>query len=114
MSRIGRKPIDVPNGVTITQADGNTLSIKGPRGTLTQAFHPDMIISREDGSLSVQRPDDEGFHRSLHGLTRTLVNNMVVGVTTGYAKTLEINGVGYRAAKDGQAVVLTLGFSHPV
>lgn len=114
MSRIGRKPVEVPSGVTIDHGENNSLTVKGPRGTLTSEFHPEILIVREDGNILVQRPDDNGFHRSLHGLTRSLISNMVEGVTKGYQKTLEINGVGYRAAKDGAAVVLTVGFSHPV
>ena len=101
MSRIGRSPIAVPAGVTVTVEAGNQVTVKGPKGTLTQTFHPDMTIEVNDGVVHVTRPDDEKTHRALHGLTRSLLHNMVVGVTEGYSKTLEINGVGYRAAKQG-------------
>lgn len=114
MSRIGRMPIAIPAGVTITIGDGNQVSVKGPKGELTRAIHKDMILELEDNTLVVKRPSDEKEHRSLHGLTRTLLSNMVVGVTQGFTKTLEIVGVGYRAAKVGNKVALTLGFSHPL
>ncbi|HUS14953.1 MAG TPA: 50S ribosomal protein L6 [Chloroflexia bacterium] len=114
MSRIGRKPIDVPKGVDIKFGENNEITVKGPKGTLSSTFHPEINIVQQDGTIEVQRTSDDGFHRSLHGLTRTLLNNMVVGVTTGYTKTLEISGVGYRVAKEGSDVVLALGFSHPV
>jgi large subunit ribosomal protein L6 len=114
MSRIGRMPIPVPAGVDVRLDENNAVTVKGPRGTLTSTFHPDLTISREDGTLQVTRSSEDGFHRSLHGLTRSLLNNMVVGVTTGYTKTLEISGVGYRVTKDGNDIVLALGFSHPV
>ena len=114
MSRIGLKPISVPAGVTVTVADGNTVTVKGPKGTLTQKFHDGLTVSVEDGSISVSRPDDEKESKALHGLTRTLVHNMVEGVTNGYSKTLIIEGVGYRAAKQGKNVVLNLGYSHQV
>ena len=114
MSRIGRSPIAVPAGVTVTVEAGNQVTVKGPKGTLTQTFHPDMTIEVNDGVVHVTRPDDEKTHRALHGLTRSLLHNMVVGVTEGYSKTLEINGVGYRAAKQGKKLVLSLGYSHPV
>lgn len=113
MSRIGRAPIEIPAGVTVKMED-NTVIVKGPKGELTRAFHKDMIIEIEGNVLTVKRPSDVKEHRSLHGLTRTLINNMVIGVTTGFTKTLEINGVGYRAAKAGNNVNLSLGFSHPV
>lgn len=113
MSRIGRKPIPVPAGVEV-KIEGNEVTVKGPRGQLTQKFHPDMRIVHEDGNLLVQRPDDERFHRALHGLTRTLLANMVTGVTTGFRKNMELVGVGYRAAKTGNAMTLSLGYSHPV
>ena len=113
MSRIGRAPIEIPAGVTVKMED-NTVTVKGPKGELTRAFHKDMIIEIEGNVLTVKRPSDVKEHRSLHGLTRTLINNMVIGVTTGFTKTLEINGVGYRAAKAGNNVNLSLGFSHPV
>jgi len=113
MSRIGRAPIAVPAGVTITQ-NGNVVTVKGPKGELTREFVADMTIEVADNTITVKRPTDNKEHRALHGLTRTLLNNMVVGVTTGYSKTLEINGVGYRAAKQGNNINLSLGFSHPV
>ncbi|MFN8676207.1 MAG: 50S ribosomal protein L6 [Thermomicrobiales bacterium] len=114
MSRIGNRPIAVPNGVEIEIADGNAVTVTGPKGTLTQALSPNMSLTRENGTLLVQRPDNERENRSLHGLTRTLLNNMVVGVTDGYKRDLEIQGVGYRAALDGKILVLSVGFSHPV
>ena len=113
MSRIGRMPITVPQGVTIT-IDGNLVSVKGPKGELSREIHPDMILELDGGVLNVKRPTEEKNHRALHGLSRTLINNMVVGVTQGFTKTLEIAGVGYRAAKSGTKLNLTLGFSHPV
>lgn len=114
MSRIGRKPITVPSGVELTLGTGNAITVKGPKGTLSYAFHPGLMISREDGTINVERPNDERLYRSLHGLSRTLLNNMVVGVTEGFTKALDISGVGYRAAMDGKTLVLTVGFSHPV
>jgi large subunit ribosomal protein L6 len=114
MSRIGKAPIPVPKGVEITLGENNQVTVKGPKGTLTQNLHPDMVITQEDGNILVRRNSDDGLHRSLHGLTRSLVNNMVQGVTTGYTKTLEISGVGYRVAKEGTDIVMALGFSHPV
>ena len=113
MSRIGRLPIPVPSGVDVT-IDGRQVTVKGPKGTLSRALHPDMTISREDGTLVVTRPTEQKTHKQLHGLTRTLVNNMVVGVTDGYRKGLEITGVGYRAAKVGEKLQLNLGYSHPI
>lgn len=113
MSRIGRAPIAVPEKVTITQ-NGNIVTVKGPKGELTREFATDMIIEVADNTITVKRPTDNKEHRALHGLTRTLLNNMVVGVTEGFSKTLEINGVGYRAAKQGSNINLSLGFSHPV
>jgi large subunit ribosomal protein L6 len=113
MSRIGRKPIVVPSGVQLS-VDGNTVRVKGPKGELTQEIHPDMKIVQEDDLIKVERPSDEKFHKSLHGLTRSLVSNMIEGVTTGFSKALDINGVGYRAAKQGAKLVLTIGYSHPV
>lgn len=113
MSRIGRAPIEIPAGVTVSMEE-NTVTVKGPKGELTRTFHKDMMIEIEGNVLTVKRPSDVKEHRSLHGLTRTLLNNMVIGVTTGFTKTLEINGVGYRAAKAGNNVNLSLGFSHPV
>lgn len=114
MSRIGRAPITVPAGVTITIAEDNTVTVKGPKGELTRTLNKDMMIEMEENVLTVKRPSDNKEHRSLHGLTRTLVSNMVTGVTEGFKKTLEINGVGYRAAQAGKNVNLSLGFSHPV
>ena len=113
MSRIGRMPIPLPSGVEVTQ-QGSTLTVKGPLGTLERTLHPEMLIERGEGELRVVRPSDEPRHRALHGLTRTLVNNMVVGVTTGFTKPLEISGVGYRAQLQGTKLVLALGYSHPV
>ena len=113
MSRIGRLPITVPSGVDVT-IDGRNLTVKGPKGTLSRALHPDMTVSREDGTLVVTRPTEQKTHKQLHGLTRTLVNNMVVGVTDGYRKGLEITGVGYRAALNGKKLTLNLGYSHPI
>ncbi|PYG85666.1 large subunit ribosomal protein L6 [Ruminiclostridium sufflavum DSM 19573] len=114
MSRIGKLPIAVPKGVDIKLDGDNVLTVKGAKGTLVKAFHKDMIIKVEGEQILVQRPSDIKMHKALHGLTRTLVNNMVEGVTNGYAKNLEINGVGYRAQKQGKKLVLTLGYSHPV
>ncbi|MFL5640929.1 MAG: 50S ribosomal protein L6 [Chloroflexota bacterium] len=113
MSRIGRLPITVPSGVDVT-IDGRNLTVKGPKGSLSRALHPDMTVSREDGTLVVTRPTEQKMHKQLHGLTRTLVNNMVVGVTDGYRKGLEITGVGYRAALNGKKLTLNLGYSHPI
>jgi large subunit ribosomal protein L6 len=113
MSRIGRLPITVPAGVDVT-LDGRTITVKGPKGTLTRDLHPDMLVRREDGTLLVERPSDQKVHKQLHGLTRTLVANMVEGVSSGYRKGLEITGVGYRAALVGQKLQLSLGYSHPV
>lgn len=113
MSRIGRKPIVLPQGVQI-EVNGNTVRIKGPKGELNHEIHPEMKIIVEDKLVKVERPSDEKKHRSLHGLTRTLVYNMVEGVTNGFSKALDINGVGYRAAKQGQNLLLTIGYSHPV
>ena len=113
MSRIGRMPIPLPDGVEVAQ-EGSHLRVKGPLGTLERTIHPEMKLEREDGTLRVVRPTDEPRHRALHGLTRTLVNNMVTGVATGFTKNLEINGVGYRAQLQGTKLVLALGYSHPV
>jgi large subunit ribosomal protein L6 len=113
MSRIGRLPIAVPAGVDVT-IDGRTVTVSGPKGTLSRDLHPDMTVGREDDALVVTRPTEQKTHKQLHGLTRTLVNNMVVGVTTGYRKGLEITGVGYRAALVGRKLQLNLGYSHPV
>ena len=113
MSRIGRRRISGPSGVDI-KSDGQKVTVKGPKGTLSRALHPDMTISREDGTIVVTRPTEQKTHKQLHGLTRTLVNNMVVGVTDGYRKGLEITGVGYRAALNGRKLTLNLGYSHPI
>ena len=113
MSRIGKQPIPVPSGVEV-KIDGSTVTVTGPKGTLTQTFTPDMAIAMEDGVLTVTRPSDERQHRSLHGLTRTLLSNMVVGVSEGFHKNLEIVGVGYRAELKGSDIQMALGFSHPV
>ena len=113
MSRIGRMPIALPTGVEVSQ-EGRTLRVKGPLGELTREIHPEMKLEREDGQLRIVRPSDEPRHRALHGLTRTLVNNMVTGVTSGFTKSLEISGVGYRAQLQGMKLVLALGYSHPV
>ena len=114
MSRIGRAPITIPAGVEVTVADGNVVTVKGAKGTITKTLCPAMTIEQKDGAIHVTRPNDEKANRSLHGLTRTLLNNMVVGVTDGFKKTLEINGVGYRAAKEGKNLVMNLGYSHQV
>ena len=114
MSRIGKMPITVPAGVEVTVAEGNVVTVKGPKGTLTSTFHHDMIIKQEGAVITVSRPDDEHAHKSLHGLTRTLIANMVEGVEKGYSKELEVNGVGYRAEKKGNQLVMRLGFSHEV
>ena len=113
MSRIGRLPISVPSGVDVT-IDGRNVTVTGPKGSLSRALHPDMTLSREDGTLIVTRPTEQKTHKQLHGLTRTLVNNMVIGVTDGYRKGLEITGVGYRAALNGRKLTLNLGYSHPI
>ncbi len=113
MSRIGRMPVTVPSSVEVT-IDGRRLTVTGPKGTLTRDLHPDITVSREDGQLVVTRPTEQKTHKQLHGLTRTLVNNMVVGVTDGYRKGLEITGVGYRASKNGEKLQLNLGYSHPI
>jgi len=114
MSRIGRLPITIPAGVTVEIDDNNMATIKGPKGTLEQQLPKEMEIKEENGELTVKRPSELKKFKSLHGLTRTLINNMVVGVTDGYEKILEINGVGYRAAKQGNKLTLSLGYSHPV
>ena len=114
MSRIGRAPITVPAGVEISIADNNVVTVKGPKGTLTQQFNANMAIAMDNGVLTVARPNDAKENRALHGLTRTLINNMIVGVTEGYKKELDVNGVGYRVAKEGNKLVMNLGFSHQV
>ena len=114
MSRIGRMPITVPAGVEVKIGEGNVVTAKGPKGELTRAMHQDMIIEQENNEILVKRPDDEAEHRALHGLTRTLIFNMVEGVEKGFSKTLEVNGVGYRVEKKGSDLVMNLGFSHPV
>lgn len=114
MSRIGLKPITVPNGVEIKIANGNVVTVKGPKGELTQTLTPELTIEQKDGELTVSRPSESKKHKSLHGLTRTLIFNMVEGVTNGYEKVLLIEGTGYRAAKNGKKLTLSLGFSHPI
>jgi large subunit ribosomal protein L6 len=114
MSRIGRSPINVPGGVEVTLKEGNDITVKGPKGTLNRKLVEDMNIAIDGGVITVTRPSDLKRHKALHGLTRTLINNMIIGVTEGYSKTLEIVGVGYRAAKNGNVLTLTLGYSHPV
>ena len=114
MSRIGKKPVVIPAGVTVTVAEGNVVTVKGPKGELTNTFNADLMINVEGNVLTVSRPTDEANHRALHGLTRTLIANMVEGVDKGFAKELEVNGVGYRAEKKGNQLVMRLGFSHEV
>ena len=114
MSRIGRVPITVPADVDVKIGEGNVVTIKGPKGELTQSLRPEMIITMENGHIHVARPSEDKLHRSLHGLTRSLINDMVVGVTKGFQKELEINGVGYRASKEGNKLVMNLGYSHLV
>ena len=114
MSRIGRMPIAIPAGVTVDIAENNKVTVKGPKGTLERVIVPEMELKMEDGQLTVARPNDLKRMKSLHGLTRTLIHNMIVGVTDGYEKVLEVNGVGYRAAKQGKVLTLSLGYSHPV
>lgn len=114
MSRIGRMPISLPSNVEVTVGEGNLVTVKGPKGTLTQKLSEKMTLTREDNVIHVTRPNDEKENRALHGLTRTLLNNMVVGVTEGYKKELDVNGVGYRVAKEGKNLVMNLGFSHQV
>ena len=114
MSRIGRMPISLPSNVEVTVGEGNLVTVKGPKGTLTQKLSEKMTLTREDNVIHVTRPNDEKENRALHGLTRTLLNNMVVGVTEGYKKELDVNGVGYRVAKEGKKLNMNIGFSHPV
>ncbi|WP_243292398.1 50S ribosomal protein L6 [Bacillus sp. FJAT-47783] len=113
MSRVGKKPLEIPAGVTVT-IDGNTVTVKGPKGELTRTFHPDMEIKVEENVLTVNRPTDNKEHRALHGTTRSLLGNMVEGVSKGFERGLELIGVGYRASKSGKKVVLSVGYSHPV
>ncbi|ANX10556.1 50S ribosomal protein L6 [Fictibacillus halophilus] len=114
MSRVGNKPIEVPGGVTITVASDNTVSVKGPKGELSRKFNADIKINQQDNLITVERPSDHKEHRALHGTTRSVLNNMVIGVTNGYERALEIIGVGYRASKAGNKLVLNVGYSHPV
>ena len=114
MSRIGKMPIAVPAGVTVDIAENNKVTVKGPKGELSRALAPEMEIKMDGDVITVTRPNDLKRNRALHGLTRTLLNNMIIGVTEGYKKTLEVNGVGYRASKQGKKLVLNLGYSHPV
>ena len=113
MSRIGKMPIDIPAGVDVT-IDGSTVTVKGPKGELTRTVHKNITVEKDGAVITVTRPNDENLNKSLHGLTRTLIANMVEGVSKGYSKELEVNGVGYRAAKNGNELVLTVGYSHPV
>lgn len=114
MSRIGKLPVSIPAGVTITVGDGNVVTVKGPKGTLSEKISSEMILEQDAGVLNVKRPSDDKRHRALHGLTRTLINNMVVGTTAGYEKKLEIVGVGYKAQAQGTGLVINVGYSHPV
>ncbi len=114
MSRIGRRPITVPSGVEFKLTDENFVTVMGPKGTLSQAFDQDLKITNDGGVISIERPSDHRLHRSMHGLSRTLLNNMVTGVTAGFTKNLDMTGVGYRAAMDGKTLVLNVGYSHPV
>ena len=113
MSRIGKKPVEIPAGVEV-KIDGNTVTVKGPKGTLTRAVHPNITVAVEGNEIIVTRPNDEKENRALHGLTRSLIHNMVEGVTNGFSKTLQVNGVGYRVAKQGKTLVMNLGYSHQV
>jgi large subunit ribosomal protein L6 len=114
MSRIGKLPVQLPNGVSVTVSDDNVVAVKGPKGQLSQKIHKDIRVVVDGNTIVVERPTDSKPHRSLHGLSRSLINNMVEGVTNGFQKTLEINGVGYRAQKQGKKLILTVGYSHPV
>ncbi|OUM95849.1 MAG: 50S ribosomal protein L6 [Paenibacillaceae bacterium ZCTH02-B3] len=113
MSRIGRKPIEIPSGVTVA-LDNGTITVKGPKGTLTRRLHQDMKVTVDGNVVTVERPSDEKFHRSLHGTTRSIIQNMIDGVTQGFSKSLELVGVGYRVAKSGKKITLNVGYSHPV
>lgn len=113
MSRIGKKPIAIPSGVEV-KLNGNSIAVKGPKGTLNYTFNPDMLVTMEGSEITIARPSDEKTHRSLHGLTRTLISNMVTGVSAGFTKELEVQGVGYRVAKQGKDLVMNLGYSHQV
>jgi large subunit ribosomal protein L6 len=114
MSRIGRSPITIPAGVDVKIEEGNDVTVKGPKGTLSRVLRAEMKLERDGAVITVVRPSEQKIHKSLHGLTRTLLNNMVLGVTEGFTKELDINGVGYRAALNGKKLVLTVGYSHPV
>ncbi len=114
MSRVGKMPIAVPSGVTMEVAENNQVTVKGPKGTLTRVFPAEIKIEQKDGEIVLTRPDDQKRNKAMHGLSRALLHNMVVGVTDGFERKLEVNGVGYRAAKQGNKLVLTLGYSHPV
>ena len=114
MSRIGKMPISIPNGVDVTLGEGNLVTVKGPKGTLSRQLSEKMTITNDNGVITITRPNDEKENRALHGLTRTLLNNMVVGVTEGYKKELDVNGVGYRVAKEGKKLTMNIGYSHPV
>ena len=114
MSRIGKMPISIPNGVDVTLGEGNLVTVKGPKGTLSQKLSEKMTIANDNGVITITRPNDEKENRALHGLTRTLLNNMIVGVTEGYKKELDVNGVGYRVAKEGKKLTMNIGYSHPV
>ena len=114
MSRIGKMPISIPNGVDVTLGEDNLVTVKGPKGTLSKKLSEKMTISNDNGVITITRPNDEKENRALHGLTRTLLNNMVVGVTEGYKKELDVNGVGYRVAKEGKKLTMNIGYSHPV
>ena len=114
MSRIGRMPIAIPSGVTVSLEEGNVITVKGPKGALTRELHKDMIVENDGAVISIKRPSEQKMHKALHGLTRSLVANMVIGVTDGFVKNLEVNGVGYRAQKQGTQLVMNLGYSHQV
>lgn len=114
MSRIGKAPIELPTGVNISVSNTNLVTVKGPKGELTQQLHPDMAVTIEDGILTVKRPTEQKRHRAMHGLYRSLINNMVIGVTEGFVKELELVGVGYRASNTGQLLELSVGYSHPI